>query len=46
MARAAAFAAAWGSRLVTLDRAGHINAEAGYGPWPEGRRLLDELVGG
>ena len=38
MARAAAFAAAWGSRLVTLDRAGHINAEAGYGPWPEGRR--------
>ena len=46
MARAAAFAAAWGSRLVTLDRAGHINAEAGYGPWPEGRRLLDELVAG
>ena len=40
MPRAAAFAAAWGSRLVTLDRAGHINAEAGYGPWPEGRRLL------
>jgi predicted alpha/beta hydrolase family esterase len=31
---------------VTLDRAGHINVEAGYGPWPEGRRLLDELVNG
>ena len=45
MARAAAFAAAWGSRLVALDGAGHINADAGYGPWPEGRRLLDELVG-
>jgi predicted alpha/beta hydrolase family esterase len=44
MARAAAFAAAWGSRLVTLDHAGHINAEAGYGPWPEGQRLLDALV--
>lgn len=46
MPRAAAFAAAWGSRLVTLDHAGHINAEAGYGPWPEGRRLLDQLVAG
>jgi predicted alpha/beta hydrolase family esterase len=29
---------------VTVERAGHINAESGYGPWPEGRRLLDELV--
>jgi hypothetical protein len=43
MARATAFAAAWGSRLVTVDRGGHINAEAGFGPWPEGRRLLAEL---
>src|SRR5262249_27327046 len=44
--RAAEFAAAWGSRLVTLERAGHINADAGFGPWPAGRRLLDEVVGG
>ena len=43
--RATAFAAAWGSRLVTLERAGHINADAGFGPWPEGRRLLAELLG-
>lgn len=43
-ARAAAFARAWGSRLVTLPRAGHINADAGFGPWPEGRRLLAELT--
>lgn len=42
--RAAEFAAAWGSRMVTLEHAGHINADAGFGPWPEGRRLLDELV--
>lgn len=41
--RAAAFARAWGSRLVTLPRAGHINADAGFGPWPEGRALLAEL---
>jgi predicted alpha/beta hydrolase family esterase len=43
--RAVAFAAAWGSRLVTIERAGHINADAGFGPWPEGRALLAELTG-
>jgi len=43
-ARAAAFARAWGSRLVTFERAGHLNADAGFGPWPEGRRLLAELT--
>ena len=42
--RATAFAAAWGSRLVTLEHAGHINADAGFGPWPEGRALLAELT--
>jgi predicted alpha/beta hydrolase family esterase len=44
--RASAFARAWGSRLVVLERAGHINADAGFGPWPEGRRLLAELETG
>ena len=43
-ARAAAFAQAWGSRLITLDDAGHVNAAAGYGPWPEGRKLLQDLL--
>jgi uncharacterized protein len=42
--RVAAFARAWGSRLVTLPGAGHINADAGFGPWPEGRRLLSMLI--
>jgi predicted alpha/beta hydrolase family esterase len=23
-----------------------VNADAGYGPWPEGRRWLDELLTG
>ncbi len=41
--RATALANAWGSRLVILERAGHINADSGYGPWPEGRQLLDAL---
>jgi predicted alpha/beta hydrolase family esterase len=42
--RATVFAAAWGSRLVRIERAGHINADAGFGPWPEGRALLAELA--
>lgn len=27
---------AWGSRLIHAGEAGHINADAGFGPWPEG----------
>lgn len=40
---AAAWALAWGSRLVDLGHAGHINADAGYGPWPEGLALAQSL---
>ncbi len=29
-------AAAWGSMFVHAGDAGHINADSGYGPWPEG----------
>jgi predicted alpha/beta hydrolase family esterase len=43
-ARARAFAQAWGSRFVGVSGAGHINADAGVGAWPEGRALLDELL--
>ena len=42
--RAEAFARAWGSRLVMLEGAGHINAESGLGEWPLGRSLLTELL--
>jgi predicted alpha/beta hydrolase family esterase len=42
-AQARAYATAWGSRYVELLGAGHINVAAGFGPWPEGRALLDEL---
>jgi predicted alpha/beta hydrolase family esterase len=37
-------ARAWGSRFVLLERGGHINTDAGFGPWPEGERLLAELM--
>lgn len=33
----------WGADLINLGAAGHINADAGYGPWPEGLALVDQL---
>ena len=41
--RARAFAHAWGSRLVEIGEAGHINGASGYGDWPEGEQLLLEF---
>lgn len=42
--RAAAFAAAWDASLIDIGPCGHINVEAGFGPWPEGRCMLDRLI--
>ncbi len=42
--RAKLWARAWGSRLVNLGDAGHINVESGYGPWPLGRYWVDHLL--
>lgn len=44
--RAAYWADTWGADLVNLGAAGHINAESGFGPWPEGLSLLQRLVRG
>ncbi len=33
----------WGSKLVTLDGVGHINTESGFGAWPKGLELFNEL---
>lgn len=44
-ARARIFSEAWGSELVWLETAGHINGQSGYGPWPEGVELLYRLTG-
>jgi predicted alpha/beta hydrolase family esterase len=41
--RAVYWSERWGSRLFGLGKAGHINAESGYGPWPQGQALLQEL---
>ena len=44
--RSIEFADAWGSRIVDLGNAGHINAAAGYGVWPEGHAMLLEFIAG
>jgi predicted alpha/beta hydrolase family esterase len=35
-AQSEAMARDWGARLIDAGPAGHINAESGHGPWPEG----------
>lgn len=42
--RARAFAEAWRATFADAGRAGHLNAAAGFGPWPAGERLLEELL--
>ncbi|GAB3911242.1 alpha/beta hydrolase [Larkinella knui] len=43
LARATLFAEAWGSKLVTIGAAGHINVSSGHTSWPEGLQFLKEL---
>jgi uncharacterized protein len=42
--RAGTLAAAWGSQFVLYRNAGHINAESGFGPWPQGLTHVHELA--
>jgi uncharacterized protein len=42
--RAEHWASIWGSKLVDLGDAGHINVEAGFGAWAFGKDVLRELV--
>jgi|SRR5580704_1286183 predicted alpha/beta hydrolase family esterase len=37
------FACSWGSRVIKIVNAGHINAASGYGLWPEGEAWLEQL---
>ena len=43
---AGAYARSWGSEVVRLQNAGHINVESGHGEWPLGRALLQSLMAG
>ena len=35
---------AWGSRLVDLGNAGHVNVESGHGPWPLAKQLVERQI--
>ncbi len=37
-------AAAWGSKFIDAGEAGHLNAEAGFGPWPEGSMTFAQFL--
>jgi serine hydrolase len=42
--RARAVADNWGAEFIDAGSVGHINVEAGFGPWPDGERLLRRLI--
>lgn len=42
--RAEGFALDWGAAIVDAGEAGHINSDAGFGPWPEGSMRLLGLL--
>lgn len=44
LSRARDWAATWGAGFLNLGLAGHINAEAGFGPWPLARYKVDQLI--
>ena len=41
---AAAWADVWGSELLSLGAAGHVNVESGYGAWPRGLDIYRSLL--
>jgi len=43
-AKAEDAAADWGAFLVDAGESGHINAESGHGPWPEGLMVFAEFM--
>ena len=42
--KAQALAQGWGSRLIDMGDAGHINAESGLGDWPQGHAWLEQWI--
>ena len=38
-------ASAWGALLIDGGEAGHINADSGHGPWPEGSMVFAKFLG-
>jgi predicted alpha/beta hydrolase family esterase len=34
----------WGAEFIDAGALGHINVDAGFGPWPDGERMLRRLI--
>ncbi len=43
LTQAAYWADLWGSRLIKLGNAGHINVDSGFGPWQDGLDIFEQL---
>ncbi|MEL6535087.1 MAG: alpha/beta hydrolase [Bacteroidota bacterium] len=41
--RTRTFAQQWGSQLVVLENAGHLEPKSGFGAWPQGLEFLRQL---
>lgn len=39
-------AASWGSLFMDAGESGHLNAESGHGPWPEGIMVFSRFLNG
>jgi len=44
LAAATSLAHDWDSYFIDAGAAGHINPASGFGPWPRGERLLEQLI--
>jgi predicted alpha/beta hydrolase family esterase len=44
LTRARQIASDWGASVTVMRGAGHINCDAGFGPWREGRALLGAIA--
>lgn len=44
IARSRQLAADWGVRHIDAGARGHLNGESGLGDWPEGRKILNDLL--
>ncbi|MFN5822162.1 MAG: RBBP9/YdeN family alpha/beta hydrolase, partial [Novosphingobium sp.] len=42
-ARVEEMARDWGANLHDAGDVGHLNPPSGYGPWPDGHRLIEQL---
>lgn len=42
--KAEEIAQAWGSLFIDAGESGHINAESGHGPWPEGSMVFSKFL--